>query len=107
MVATGSLPITFETETLQEQTASTSSETFSTIVRNAATLKKLFICFSNATQRGYVGSSGELLKELLQLSVSSTCTRNQREGILSPRTRFVGYFGNRKSSYAVAGGAGH
>ena len=58
-----SLPITFETETLQEQTASTSSDIYTTIVRNVSKLNKLFISFSSATQKGYVGGCGELLKE--------------------------------------------
>ena len=58
-----SLPITFETETLQEQTASTSSNIFTTIVRNVSKLNKLYIYFSNATQKGNVGGYGELLKE--------------------------------------------
>ena len=47
ILETGSLPITFETETLQEQTASTSTEIFTTIVRNVSKLNKLFISFSN------------------------------------------------------------
>ena len=59
----GSLPITVETETLQEQTASTSTEIFTTIVRNVSKSNKLFISFSNATQKGYVGGYGEILKE--------------------------------------------
>ena len=62
LLETGSLPITFETETLQEQTASTTTEIFTTIVRNVSKLNKLFISFSNATQKGYVGGYGELLK---------------------------------------------
>ena len=59
----GSLPITFETETLQEQTASTSTEIFTTIVRNVSKLDRRYISFSNATQKGYVGGYGEVLKE--------------------------------------------
>ena len=56
----GSLP-TFETETMQEQTASSSTEIFATIVRNVSKLNKL--SFSNTTSTGYVGGFGEILKE--------------------------------------------
>ena len=45
ILETGSLPITFETETMQEQTASASTEVFTTIVRNVSKLNKLFISF--------------------------------------------------------------
>ena len=45
ILETGWLPIAFETETMQEQTASTSSEIFTTIVRNVSKLNKLFISF--------------------------------------------------------------
>ena len=48
---TGSLPITFETETMQEQTASAETEVFTTIVRNVSKLHKLFISFSNPQQK--------------------------------------------------------
>ena len=58
----GSLPITFETETLQEQTASTSTEIFTTMLRNVSKLHKLFISFSNTTPKIYTGWYGELLK---------------------------------------------
>ena len=37
-IENGSLPATFETETLQEQAASTSTEVFTTIVRNVSKL---------------------------------------------------------------------
>ena len=55
ILETGSLPITFETETMQEQTASTSTEIFTTIVRNVSKLNKLFISFSNTTPKIYTG----------------------------------------------------
>ena len=64
----GSLPVTFETATLQDQTASTRTEIFTTIVRNVSKLNKLFISFSNATQKGYVGGYGELLKPLARVT---------------------------------------
>ena len=67
ILETGSLPITFETETLQEQTASTSTEIFTTIVRNVSKLNKLFISFSNTTPKIYTGGYGELLKEYLRM----------------------------------------
>ena len=45
MVQNDSLPITFENETLQEQTASTSTEIFTTIVRDVSKLTNLFMSF--------------------------------------------------------------
>ena len=63
ILETGSLPITFETETMQEQTASAETEVFTTIVRNVSKLNKLFISFSNPSAKTYVGGYGELLKE--------------------------------------------
>ena len=63
LLETGSLPITFETETMQEQTTSKSSEIFTTIVRNVSKLNKIFISFSNTSDKGYVGSFGPILKE--------------------------------------------
>ena len=62
-IETGSLPITFETETMQEQTTSASTEIFTTIVRNVCKLNTMFISFSNTTSTGYVGGFGEILKE--------------------------------------------
>ena len=38
ILESGSLPITFETETMQEQTTSSSTEIFTTIVRNVSKL---------------------------------------------------------------------
>ena len=52
----GSLPITFETETLQEQTASTSTEVITTIVRNVSKLNKQCISFSITTPKIYTGN---------------------------------------------------
>ena len=63
ILETGSLPITFESETMQEQTTSSSTEIFTTIVRNVSKLNKKFISFSNTTSTGYVGGFGEILKE--------------------------------------------
>ena len=63
ILETGSLPITFETETMQEQTTSASTEIFTTIVRNVSKLNKIYISFSNTTSTGYVGGFGEILKE--------------------------------------------
>ena len=63
ILETGSLPITFETETMQERTASASTEIFTTIVRNVSKLNKMLISFSNTTSKGYVGGFGEILKE--------------------------------------------
>ena len=63
ILETGSLPITFETETMQEQTTSSETEIFTTIVRNVSKLNKMFISFSNTTSKGYVGGFGEILKE--------------------------------------------
>ena len=71
---TGSLPSTVEAETLQEQTASTSSEIFTTIVRNVSKLNILFISFSIASQKDY-GGYGEFLKE--RNFMSSAGTRNK------------------------------
>ena len=69
----GSLPITFETETLQEQTASTSTEIFTTIVRNVSRLNKLFVSFSNTTPKAYTGGYGELLKEYQRMYPVRCC----------------------------------
>ena len=63
ILESGYLPITFETETMQEQTTSASTEIFTTIVRNVSKLNKMFISFSNTTSTGYVGGFGEILKE--------------------------------------------
>ena len=63
ILETGSLPITFETETMQEQTTSASTELFTTIARNVSKLNKICISFSNTTSKGYVGGFGEILKE--------------------------------------------
>ena len=66
ILESGSLPITFETETMQEQTTSASTastEIFTTIVRNVSKLNKMFISFSNTTSKGYVGGFDEILKE--------------------------------------------
>ena len=66
ILETGSLPITFETETIQEQTVSENSEIFTTIVRNVSKLNKIFISFGRevapAGYDGYVGSFGEIYK---------------------------------------------
>ena len=43
ILETGSLPITFETETMQEQTTSASTEIFTTIVRNVSKLHIFFM----------------------------------------------------------------
>ena len=58
----GSLPITFETETMQEQTTSSEAEIFTTIVRNVTKLNKMLISFSNTTDTGYVRGFGKNLK---------------------------------------------
>ena len=63
VLETGSLPITLETETMQEQTTSKSSEIFTTIVRDVSKLNKIFISFSNTSDNCYVGSFGPNLKE--------------------------------------------
>ena len=63
ILETGSLPITFETETMQEQTTSSETEIFTTIVGNVFKLNKIFIPLSNTTSKGYVGGFGEILKE--------------------------------------------
>ena len=44
ILETGSLPITFENETMQEQTTSSETEIFTTIVRNVSKQNKN-ICF--------------------------------------------------------------
>ena len=49
ILETGSLPITSQTETMQEQTVSPTTEIFTTIVRNASKLNKLFVSFSKTT----------------------------------------------------------
>ena len=48
---------------MQEQTASKSSEIFTTIVRNVSKLNKIYISFSNTSDKGYVGSFEPILKE--------------------------------------------
>ena len=63
ILETGSLPITFQNETMQEQTTSKSSEIFTTIVRNVSKLNTICISFSNTSDKGYVGSFGPILKE--------------------------------------------
>ena len=63
ILESGSLPITFETETMQEQTTSASTEIFTTIVRNVSKLNRMFISFSITTITGYVGGFGEILEE--------------------------------------------
>ena len=63
ILETGSLPITFEAETMQEQTTSASTEIFSTVVRNVSKLNKMCISFFNTTSKGYVGGFGEILIE--------------------------------------------
>ena len=45
ILETGSLPITIETETMQEQTTSAETEIFTTIVRNVSKLKKYLFHF--------------------------------------------------------------
>ena len=63
---TGSLPITFETETIQEQTVFEKSEIFTTIARNVSKLNKIFVSFGREVAPvdydGYVGSFGEIYK---------------------------------------------
>ena len=48
---------------MQEQTTSSETEIFTTIVRNVSKLNKIFISFSITTSKGYVGGFGEILKE--------------------------------------------
>ena len=63
ILETGSLPITFEIETMQEQTTSSETEIFTIIIRNVSKLQKICISFSNITSKGYIGGFGEILKE--------------------------------------------